>query len=275
MIKLFVTDLDGTLLNEAKQVEERDKLALAELVQNGVSVCFASGRMDGELVSVMEEVEGTFHRISHNGAYIYTDQGDPIRIGSPYFQRDIAGKIFQAALDQGLLGFVSTSQEKLIPEYNDLLKDYENRLKLDFTEQPALFEKLDTELLPSKICIFGEPDKLRAFQQQMREELSEKTHDSFISGPECLDFMPKNISKGRAIQRLLEHLEIRVEEMACVGDSYNDLSMLDLTPYSFAMSDAEDTVKAHANSGVVQSVAEAAEFVLQYNNQKQLSMSKE
>lgn len=262
MIKLFVTDLDDTLLNHAKQVEERDKLALSKLVQHGIAVCFASGRMDDELVRVMNEIEGTYHRVSHNGAYVFTDQGEAL--GETTFQGDIAKQIFEAAREHGLYGFISTGNEKLIPEYTDYLREMDKRLNIGFQENPNVLSQIGHELLPSKVCIFGEKEKLIQFQQVMKEKYDEQ-HDSFISAPDCIDFMPKNVSKGAGLAKLLEKLEIPPEEIACVGDSYNDISMFQLTPYSFAMAVADDEVKRHAKQGVVKSVSEAAERVLKQN----------
>ncbi|WP_044640967.1 HAD family hydrolase [Risungbinella massiliensis] len=264
MIKLFVTDLDDTLLNQAKKVEERDKMALSKLVQHGIAVCFASGRMDDELIRVMKEVEGTYHRVSHNGAYVFTDQGEAL--GETTFEGDIAKRIYEAAREHGLYGFISTDNMKLIPEYNDYLREMDNRLHIGFQENPNILSQIGHELLPSKVCIFGEKEKLIQFQQVMKKEYDEH-HDSFISAPDCIDFMPKNVSKGSGLIKLLEKLEIRSEEMACVGDSYNDISMFQLTPYSFAMAIADDEVKQHAKQGVVESVSEAAERVLKVNQQ--------
>ena len=73
--------------------------------------------------------------------------------------------------------------------------------------------------------------------------------------------MPPNISKGSAISILLQEFQIQPEEVACIGDSYNDIPMFSLTPHSFAMSQADDAVKEHAHY-VVDTVKDAVNQVL-------------
>jgi hydroxymethylpyrimidine pyrophosphatase-like HAD family hydrolase len=90
--------------------------------------------------------------------------------------------------------------------------------------------------------------------------------DSFLSSPYCLDIMPKGVNKGSGIQRLADNLGISLSEVACIGDSENDLSMFGDTPHSFAMDVARQSVKQSATR-VVSSVTEAVDWVLSYNQQ--------
>lgn len=70
-------------------------------------------------------------------------------------------------------------------------------------------------------------------------------------------------TKGNFIQCLLE-TGVKRDEIAVIGDSYNDVSMFEETPYSFAMKTAEDAVKEKA-SYCVESVAECIDWILKYN----------
>ncbi len=86
--------------------------------------------------------------------------------------------------------------------------------------------------------------------QLLQKNIYEKFHgnvSTFISAEQCLDVMPPNISKCSAISVLLKEFQLQSEEVACIGDSYNDIPMFFLTPHSFAMSQADDAVKEHAN----------------------------
>ncbi|PHE41457.1 HAD family hydrolase, partial [Bacillus pseudomycoides] len=71
-------------------------------------------------------------------------------------------------------------------------------------------------------------------------------------------------SKGFAISILLKEFQIQPEEIACIGDSYNDIPMFSLTPHSFAMSQADDAVKEHAHY-VVNTVKDAVNHVITHN----------
>ncbi len=76
--------------------------------------------------------------------------------------------------------------------------------------------------------------------------------------------MPLSVSKGDALKRLIKELGIAPEEIACIGDSFNDLSMFALTPHSFAMSASREEILSRA-SKVVHSVAEAIDLIIAYN----------
>ena len=66
---------------------------------------------------------------------------------------------------------------------------------------------------------------------------------------------------------LMDHLGLRPEEVACVGDSYNDLSLFQITKHSFAMKHGEKQVRDSANH-TVESVSEVVDYILQYNRQQ-------
>ena len=77
-----------------------------------------------------------------------------------------------------------------------------------------------------------------------------------MSGKRYVDIMPRGVSKGSALRRLMEHLQIEANEVACIGDSFNDISMFEVTPHSFTLHHAHPYVKEKANH-IVRSVEEA------------------
>jgi len=68
-----------------------------------------------------------------------------------------------------------------------------------------------------------------------------------VSGPNWLDLNHSNANKGYALDKLLQHLGYAKNEVVVFGDYHNDLEMLALADYSFAMGNAHPTVKAVAN----------------------------
>lgn len=257
MIKLFVSDLDGTMFHEGR-LFERDVKALKELVNNDVILCFASGRLDYEIVKIMEELEGNFHRISMNGTYIYSNDGEELLDAT--FHPTVLGRIYEMVSSDKFLLYIADSSKYYIEKKTDLVKEIEKNANLDTLEVQNLKDELGKSIIPKKYVVLGEDDELLQLQEELQNELPEFI-TSFISAKNCLDIVPANVSKGSAIQILIEKLGIKPNEIACVGDSYNDLSMFELTPYSFAMENADDAVKKHA-SYIVPSVAEAVKIAL-------------
>lgn len=262
MIRLFVTDLDNTLLNNEKEVSPHDRIALEKLIAAGVMVCLASGRSDHELVKVMNNLEAHYHRISQNGAYIRTPEGQHLR--STVFEGDLAKRIYEIAEEKSLFGFIATVDRIMVTNRkHPMVPEIEAGLKIQFEEHPEVLQEIGNQLQPSKLCYFGTPEELDQLQKHIHRHFPDQV-DSYISDVNCMDFMPKHVSKGASLKYLLDHLQIQPEEVACAGDSFNDVSMFELVPHSFVMSIASPQVKAYAQHEI-KSVSEAVEWVLQYN----------
>lgn len=261
MIRLFVSDLDNTLFNEEKNVSPENREALHALMAEGIQICLASGRMDKELVNVMSQLNAKFHRISQNGAFIY-DTDDQCLLSS-HFDGDTARELYELAESYSLAGFINQEDSMFVKQKNELIKQIEAQMRMPIEEHPELLDGLGTSFLASKLCYFGNIEEIKKLEKAVNERFSDRV-DSFISDRHCIDFMPPGISKGAGLKRLLDHLGLKEEEVACIGDSFNDVSMLRLTPHSFAMAGADPAVKQEA-SHVVNSVAEAAHWVLAFN----------
>ena len=138
-----------------------------------------------------------------------------------------------------------------------------SRLFFDIVEKKQMLDAIGHDLSPSKITVIAEEDVINRFQSFVHKQW-DRYVDTFISEPRCLDIMPKQISKGEALRLLMNHLQLKGEEVACFGDSFNDIPMFRLTPHSFVMSHAPEQVKKEARY-IVSSVHEAIETVLSIN----------
>ncbi|WP_453997311.1 HAD family hydrolase [Bacillus nitroreducens] len=263
MIKLIVSDLDGTLLQEDNTVRPEDAKALQTALEEGLQVSIATGRMDNEIKEVIKAIGPKFHRISQNGAFASTHEEKSIF--SRTFTTEVAESIYHQVLDPKFVTIVCSFDTNYTHENNEYVEDVQKRMFHPIIIDPEIGTKL-REIKPSKITLIGfENDIIESYEKLAREFKDEI--DLFISEKHVLDIMPKQISKGNAIKKLLEELSLQPEEIACIGDSYNDIPMFQLTPYSFAMSTAHEDVKKEANY-VVHSVAEAVEFVIKENSKQ-------
>ncbi|KGX88127.1 Cof-type HAD-IIB family hydrolase [Pontibacillus litoralis] len=260
MIKLLVCDLDGTLIDGENKVKQQDVQAIQDAIDNGITLAIASGRMDHEIKAVLEllEQKENGHRVSQNGAFIYDKEGQAIL--SNTFPPEKIQELFRSTLGEDILTTVSTATDTYVLEDNLAAQEVQKRLFHKLIIEPDMLTKLGTEINPSKIAVFGKTDRLKALQKEIDATYDHYT-ESYISDPMCLDLMPKHISKGAAVKKLMQMYGYNPEEIACVGDSYNDLSMFELTPNSFAMPQAEDAVKEKATH-VITDVADAIHYLL-------------
>ncbi len=154
---------------------------------------------------------------------------------------------------------IITTLKKKTPFIHEL----EQQVTMTSVEEPNLLQKIDDTIFPNKISVGGTKESLQLLQKKIDEKFHGKV-STFISAEQCLDVMPPNISKGSAISVLLKEFQLQPEEVACIGDSYNDIPMFALTPHSFAMAQADDAVKEHAHY-VVNTVKDAVNHVIAHN----------
>jgi Cof subfamily protein (haloacid dehalogenase superfamily) len=261
MIRLFATDLDDTLLNHEKQIDQHNLDALEKLQQSGVQVAVASGRNEVEIDHVIKNVPGDFHQICQNGAFIYLNTGEKIYDG--YFEPELAKRIHQVGKEAGVYCFIGTARHMYISEKNSFIERKSEQVSIHLELDPTIEKRIGTDFLPSKFCYLGEGPELQQLKQLMLKTFPGQI-DVFISAPHCLDVMPLGVNKGNGIGHLAKHLGIDISEVACIGDSENDIPMFQVIPHNFVMSVAKPSVK-QVGKHVVDHVSEAVDWVLKYN----------
>ncbi|MGG0186741.1 HAD family hydrolase [Bacillus rhizoplanae] len=262
MIKMFISDIDGTMMQHGGVIDEQDIDALCSLADQNIILCFASGRLDNEIAELMDKVDMNFHRISVNGVFVYTHENKQLL--SATFDSTILPELLSITNKEPFFRYVSDEYNYYIEEKTPFIHELEKQVKMTSVAEPNLLEKIDKTIFPNKISVGGTKEDLVTLQKKIDENFKGKV-STFISAEQCLDVMPPNISKGSAISVLLEEFNIQPNEIACIGDSYNDIPMFALTPHSFAMAGADDEVRQHATH-TVPSVKDAIEHVLHYNN---------
>lgn len=261
MIRLFVSDLDGTLLNDAKQVDPQDSASLQSLEQTGVQRCLASGRLRSEMLRVAETVGGPFHLICQNAALVETSDGRVL--DRSFFTPELARAVYGAACEWDVLAVVCLPDEDVIAKRTERTDDVERRFLSQYRVVSTLTQRFDSDMRPGKFSLFGEGPVLEALQAALLARFPGDVA-VFRVASDCLDVMPATVSKGAGLRVLLAELGIAPEEVACIGDAHNDLSLFAVAHHSFAMRHAEAAIRERAVH-VAGSVAEAVSRILEFN----------
>ncbi|TBL75067.1 Cof-type HAD-IIB family hydrolase [Paenibacillus thalictri] len=261
MIKLIISDLDGTLLSEHKSVEAAEIEAIHKAKREQVHFSLASGRMHSEIAAVFQEIGMTGHIVSQNGAFIQTASGQALR--SAYFEPAYVHGLMEAGSGFDVLSVICAFDRYMTPSWSPVAEKISRRMFSPLNLQPDALERLGLDLHCSKISYFGPMQELLRLQALIKSTYGSKV-DTFISDSDCLDAMPSGISKGSGLAILLDALGLQREETACIGDSFNDVSMFAEVGHSFAMAGSHPDVMRQAKYSVSR-VAEAVEWVRQYN----------
>lgn len=265
MIKLFISDLDHTLLNDHKQVEPNVQEAIQQMIETGVDIGLASGRVDEEIKQIGQRyLNYACHRISENGVFVITANGE--KLFSTAMPHEIALQIVEKARSYPFLPIFNVNNQCHVVKKTKEIIEYEESTKIMINETPDLLDQLSQTYTLTKISFVGELPLLKQFEHSLQKEYTGKVN-FYISSPNCFDVVPLHTSKGAGLKMLMDHLGLQPEEVACVGDSYNDLSLFQITKHSFAMKHGEKQVRDSANH-TVESVSEVVDYILQYNRQQ-------
>lgn len=238
MIKMIVSDVDGTLLPHSQQ--KLDPLLFEQirrLKEMGILFVAASGRQYANLYRLFGPVQDDIAYIAENGG-LTVYRGEVLDRGA--FPLSLTKEIAQAIYEDGTSEFsISGEQTYYIrPKSREFLW-----LMRDFMHNNiTLIEDLDE--IP-EACL-----KVAVYDQEHLQEKVPYWVDRFsdraavvTSGNDWLDFIPKDQNKGNGVRCLQEKLKIAPEECMGFGDEYNDIEMLGAVRYSYAVSTAREKVK--------------------------------
>ena len=272
MIKIFISDLDGTLIYKAKNHVKPNRAnvkALKKLESKNIKLAVATGRLEKSIKEVEKNLKIPLYKISVNGAVI-SDIDNKV-IHESFLARDtvraIIKKLEKRYMKDIYFYVLVTDKDNnyfrsgiFISKIANLL--YKKRFNARYLAKKHLRLLLSEREKVLKVNIVTEKDKKSGILEEMQGEFAES--EIFITGSRSVEIGPENNSKGTAVLRLLEYLGISPDEAAYIGDSYNDLPGFEVCKYSFAMSHSEEGIKEKAGF-IVKNVAEAVNIVMEIN----------
>ena len=272
MIKIFISDLDGTLIHKARnhvRPNQANEKALKKLKDSNIKLAVATGRLEKSIHEVERNLKIPLYKISVNGAVI-SDINNKL-IHENFLKKSTAREIIkklEKKYMKDIYFYVLVTDKAnnyfrpvaFVSRFVNFL--YKKRFNTKYLTREHLRLLLSDNEKVLKINIGTGKEKKYSLLEKMRKEFSES--EIFITGSRSVEIGPENNSKGSAVIKLLEYLNISPDEAAYIGDSYNDLPGFEVCKYSFAMAHSEEGIKKKAGF-VVKSVAEAADKVMEIN----------
>ena len=241
-IKLFVTDLDGTLLSAGQEVPAANIKAVRDMVNSRVIFTIATGRMYSASVEIAKSLGVDVPIITYNGALIKTVGGEVFY--SAYLAPELIINItnFCEARQWHLQSY--SNDNLYYPEYNDFAKGYEKALNISRGEAIG-WDGLRryTENVPKLLCISPSAEETAERIKALKAEFGNQIN-AIRSNAEYTEIIRPEVSKAAAVKILADKWNIDNSEVMAIGDSYNDLPMLKAAGHSVAMGNAPDDVKS-------------------------------
>ena len=249
--KMIFLDLDGTLLNDKKELPEINRKAIEAAVEAGHKVLICTGR---PLCSAIKLLPGFgldkpgCYAITYNGGLIY-DAGSGSTIYQKTLPLDQVKYVFQKAYEFGNIHIQTYTDNHVICEHDTKeSRDYAHKTKTDRKVVDNIFDELNGQEPCKMLAIAFDTDRkhIAAFRDFMSEYCIGKI-DMYFSSPEYLEFMPSGINKGNAIRWMCEYMNIPLEHTIAVGDAENDIAMLETAGIGAVMKNAENDMKNYGN----------------------------
>ena len=243
-IKLFVTDLDGTLLPTGQIVSPKNIKAVQDMVKAGITVTIATGRMYQSALPIAKSLGVDVPIITYNGALIKSVSGEIFYTN--YIDSKLVIDIINFCKERNW--YLQTYRDDILylSEYNDYARGYENAVKVSGNEVGwnGLLEIVDE--VPKLLTVTSGNEESLERIKIIKDNFGDKI-SAFQSNADYVEITSPNVSKAAAISILAHKLKIDISEVMAIGDSYNDLPMLKAAGKSIAMGNAVDEVKTFCN----------------------------
>mgnify|MGYP005772283155 CR=1 FL=1 len=243
MIKLIASDMDGTLLNDNKEMDSEIDAVLEELNKKQIHFVAASGRQRNSLEKLFEKHLKDVTIVAENGAYVVHDGKELYASCMPQqLVEQVLKELYQL---QGIDIQLCTRQHC----YTNSVDLYENLRSPKFHYDIVLvedFSHVKEDIIKISLVDTSYKGASEYSFPLLSQSLADKVEIA-VSGFDCVDIVNKGVSKGTAIEALQNMWHITPEETMAFGDHFNDVQMLQRAKYSFAMKKADPGVKAYAN----------------------------
>ena len=242
-IRLVAVDLDGTLLNDSKQISARTVNALRCLPNSGARVVIASARPPRSVRHVYRELGLDTWQINYNGALVWDE---PNR--RAVYHRPMQGEVVRQIIDA-----VRDRYEEVLVGCEVLDRWCTDRFDETYTTETGRLFKPDLVAPLEEFCnqpitklmFLADPGTITRFDSVLAGLPFAVT--IVRSDPHLVQIMDAAASKGEALRLVAEHYGVPMQQVMAIGDAVNDVPMLQAAGVAIAMDNAHPDVKAVAD----------------------------
>lgn len=248
---LFVSDLDGTLLNNSQALSRFTIDTVNKFTDLGYKFCYATARSNATASIVTDGICKNMPVIVYNGTFILENGSQRILKGN-YFSDSDADRITNTLLEHGISPIVYAFIDN--KERFSFVPDSINQMTDDFIatrDDPRKRIATASQLLDGDVFHFtciDESTKLLSAYEELKDYYDCVYHIDIYSNCPWLEIQPNGVSKARAVLDLKEMLGL--ERIVCFGDGVNDIPMFEIADECYAVKNAHESLKRIA-TGII------------------------
>ncbi len=241
--KLVVCDVDGTLVNDRKEVSPLTREAIELFRRQGGEFSLATGRIEKSVAVFCRDMAISVPVILYNGAKIYHPQTREV-IRNLLLSPEEVNQAAAMMLDYPFDFIFYSGGEAYILRHSSAIGVYEKGDGFTCVVEPDISQILNREI--TKILMIGD----NRFFSDFREEFTSNPAcraNLVQSEPAYLEILPQGVNKGDALKVLADHLNLSLDEIICFGDNLNDLEMIQEAGIGVAMANGREEVRQVAD----------------------------
>lgn len=242
---MVVVDMDGTLLNDKLKISERNLYAINRLIKNNMKVIFATGRVFKSAQYYAKLMNLDLPIITYNGALIRKVLSDDIMFSSK-IDIKTAKNLLSFAEENDIYVKVYIDDILYVASESEETKKFSKDYRLPYKIIGKLSQNISSA--PYMIVLKDNAEKIRKIRKKF-SQFNNKDIAYTSSTPYCVEIMAAKVSKKLALQQLSKTLNIAREEIITIGNSLNDLEMLQWAGTGVAMKNSdEDLLKIYTTN---------------------------
>lgn len=268
---LIAIDLDGTLLQDNRQISNYSKVVIQKLIEQGHHVVIATGRSNRMSILYYNELGLTTPLINSNGAVIHHPRDR--NWGSYHHPLDMktAQDIIEISYSLQAENLLAAVHDNVLVErYNEHIMDFYNSgSDSGIVKIGPVKDKLKEE--PTLMLVYPHIDQLDQLTNYLNDIHAETIdHRNWGEPFHIIEIMNKSMNKAVAVKKVADYYGVPRERIMAFGDETNDLHMLDYAGIGVAMENGVDAAKNVADH-ITKSNEEdgVAVFLADYFNIKQ------
>jgi len=259
MKTLYISDLDGTLLNADAELSQYTLDTLNKLIADGLNFAVATARTAFTAVHMLSELNLTLPVILMNGVCMYDMQSHsyiksyPINKNSCHF-------LFDTLNEFGLYGFLYTLDDTYYinaesPHARNFIEERQRKYNKKFTKVDSFYDCINENIIYFSVA--DKKERLTALYEKLKSDIEiciEFYQDIYDKDYWYLEVCDINASKYNAVKYMRERYNF--DKVIGFGDNLNDIPMFKACDYTCAVANAKPEVKSHADEVIDSNIAD-------------------
>ncbi|TAA97435.1 Cof-type HAD-IIB family hydrolase [Staphylococcus saccharolyticus] len=231
---LICLDLDGTLLNDNKEISSYTKQVLTELQQRGHYIMIATGRPYRASQIYYHELNMDTPVVNFNGAFVHHPKAKDFETIHEVLDIEISKNIISALQRSHVTNIIAEVKDYVF------INNHDPRLFEGFSmgnpriQTGNLLDHLKEA--PTSLLVEADEENIPKIKEMLTHFYAENIEHRRWGAPfPVIEIVKRGINKARGIKHAMEYLNIDDKYIIAFGDEDNDIEMIKFATYGIAM----------------------------------------